>query len=117
MAVLKIVFVGTKGNVMPAIEYMGWSKRQKRWYKRYNGKLFWVGPRTLGVEANREASRQAANDWWEKKQNEIDEKLGIAKKHPAHILNHYQTAIDNHRVFAKWQRKYGKPALAEKSVA
>jgi len=102
---------------MPAVEYMGWSKGQKRWYKKYKGKLYWVGPKTLGVEANRESSRQAANDWWGKKQDEIDAKLGIAKKHPAHILNHYQTALENHRVVAKWERKYGKGDLAEKSEA
>lgn len=100
---------------MPAEELMSWSIKQKRWYKRYRGRLYWIGPKTLKCEATKEASRKAANDWWAKKQTEIDEKLGEAKKHPAHVVTHYETAIENHRIFAKWHRRYGDNAQAEKS--
>lgn len=102
---------------MPAIEVMGWSKSQKRWYKRYRGKLYWVSPRTLKAEPTREGSRQAANNWWVKKQAEIDQKLGEAKKHPPDITWAYERAIENHRLFAKWHRREGDKKQAEKSEA
>ena len=100
---------------MPTPELMTWVPKQKRWTKWYKGTTYSVSAHQLETEPTKEASLQAANEWWGKKQDEIDEKLGLAKKQPPHILIHYQTAVENHRVFAKWQRKYGKPTLAEKS--
>jgi hypothetical protein len=94
---------------------MGWNKRQRRWAKKYKGKVWFVSPRQLGTEPTKEASRQAANDWWEKKQAEVDESLGVAKKHPAPIIAEYRYALENHRRYAKWQRKYGSSEDAEKS--
>lgn len=91
---------------MPLEELMSWSLKQKRWYKRYRGKLYWVGPKTLKCEATKEASRKAANDWWTAKQADIDEKLGEAKKHPDYIVNAYTMAIGNHLNYAKWHRRH-----------
>jgi hypothetical protein len=47
----------------------------------------------LGCEPTKEISRQAANEWWQRKQAEIDEALGTAKRHPANLVQHYQGAI------------------------
>ena len=42
----------------------------KRWQKRYRGKLYTVSPRRLGIEPRtKSASRDVANEWWEKKKN------------------------------------------------
>ena len=103
--------------IMPTVEHMGWNKRQRRWAKKYKGKVWFVSPRQLDTDSTKEASRQAANDWWEKKQAEIDAALGVTKKHPVHILQQYHYAVENHRVYAKWERRYGSADLAEKSVA
>ena len=59
---------------MAAKESMGWVTSMKRWQKRYCGKLYTVSPRGLGVEPRtRSDSRNAANEWWDKKRAEIDE--------------------------------------------
>ena len=61
--------------MMAAKESMGWVTSMKRWQKRYRGKLYTVSPRGLGVEPRtRSDSRNAANEWWDKKRAEIDEK-------------------------------------------
>ncbi|MGO8748663.1 MAG: tyrosine-type recombinase/integrase [Thermoguttaceae bacterium] len=92
---------------MPNNDLMGWNKTQKRWNKRYRSNLYFVSPRQLGCEPTKEASRSAANSWWIKKQSEIDEELGKAKKHPAHLTDHYEEAKENWRLYGKWHRKYG----------
>ena len=38
---------------------------------------------------------------------QIDEELGKAKKHPAHLTDHYEEAKENWRLYGKWHRKYG----------
>lgn len=53
----------------------------------------------------------------DKKQAEVDEKLAEAKRHPAQLVSHYEAAIENHRLFAKWHRKYGEPSQAERAEA
>lgn len=83
---------------------MGWSKSQKRWFKKYRGKMYAVSPRTLGTEPTKEASRLAANRWWEKKQAEIDKALGDAKRHPADLTWAYTHAIEQWTLYAKWHR-------------
>jgi len=42
----------------------------------------------LGLNPTKEVSRQAANEWWQRKQAEIDEALGVAKRHPANLVQH-----------------------------
>ncbi len=86
---------------------MTWVAGQKRWIKMYRGKTYAVSCRQLGTEATKEASRIPANEWWEKKRAKIDEELGLARKHPVALVNQYQYAIENHRLYAKWLRKYG----------
>jgi hypothetical protein len=102
---------------MATLELMTWNKTDRRWHKGYRGTRYAVSPRQLKCEPTKEASRVAANDWWTKKQAEIDEALGKAKQHPAHIVRDYESAQYNHRLYAKWQRKYGDVELAEKSEA
>ena len=101
---------------MPAEQLMGWNKIQRRWFKRYRGKLYFVSPRQLNTEATKEASRQAANRWWGAKQKEIDEELGKAKRHPPNVVDAYQMAIANHRGYARWHRRHdGSIEEAEQS--
>ena len=102
---------------MPAVELMTWVPDQKRWMKWYRGRMYARSPRQLGTEPTKEASRTAANDWWDKKQQQVDESLGAAKKHPSHITKHYQEAIENHRLYAKWLRRYGDTPDAPERAA
>ena len=94
---------------------MYWVSKQKRWLKEYKGKTYSVSCKQLGCSPTKDISRKAANDWWEQKQRELDEALGAAKKHPAYIIDHYQAARENWRLFAKWHRRYGEPAQAEQA--
>ncbi|MHB0960047.1 MAG: hypothetical protein ACYC0X_20070 [Pirellulaceae bacterium] len=96
-------------------ELMGWVPSQKRWKKNYRGTSHWVSPRQLGCDRTREASRSAANRWWEAKQAEIDAEISKAPPHPPKILDHYAAAIENHRKYAAWQRRYGSVEEAAKS--
>lgn len=100
-----------------AKELMGWDSTKKRWHKRYRGKLYFRSARQLDCEPTKEASRVAANEWWERKQAEIDAQLGKAKKHPPKVVQHYECAVRNHELYAKWHRKYGRIEDAQKSEA
>ena len=62
-----------EGTPVAKKERMGWVTSMKRWQKRYQGKLYTISPRQLGVQsATKAASREAANQWWETKKAEID---------------------------------------------
>ena len=98
---------------MATTELMGWQKSQRIWQKRYRGKLYAISPRQLGTDPTKEASRVAANEWWTNKQKEVDTALGKAQRHPAYLTEAYQAAIEKHRLFAKWNRKYGMTSQAE----
>ena len=102
---------------MSATCLMYWVGSQKRWLKEYRGRSYSVSCRQLHCPPTKEASRRSANDWWLTKQGEINTALGEAKRHPAHIVEHYQAAIENHRLFSKWHRRYGDPAKAEQGEA
>jgi len=58
---------------MPASYLMTWEPKPRRWRKMYQGKLFTVSCRDLGVLETKEASYQAANAWWAGKRAEIEE--------------------------------------------
>ena len=96
-------------------ELMTWSKTDKRWHKGYKGKRFAVSPKQLGTDATKEASRSRANDWWTQKQKEIDDALGVAKKHPVYLIDHYERAIEQWRLFAKWHHRYGEADKADQA--
>lgn len=51
---------------------MTWVPRQRRWLKKYKGKLYGVSCKQLKCPDTKEASAAAANAWWEAKQEEID---------------------------------------------
>ena len=93
---------------MATLEHMTWSKGDKRWHKGYRGRRYAVSPRQLKTASTKEASRAAANEWWERKQKQIDEALGVAKQHPARLVKDYEWAIKRHKVYAWWHRKYGE---------
>ncbi len=100
---------------MALLELMTWNTADKRWHKGYRGRRYAVSPRQLKTATNKEASRQAANQWWERKRKQIDEQLGKAKEHPAGLVKRYDLAIRNHRVYAWWNRREGNLAEAAKS--
>src|SRR5208283_3654667 len=100
---------------MALLELMTWNKTDKRWHKGYRGRRYAISPKQLDCPATKDSSRTAANAWWEAKQKEIDEALGKAKQHPAHIVKRYDLAIRNHRVFAWWHRREGNLEQAAKS--
>ena len=98
---------------MPAQEHMTWNPSQKRWLKKYRGKMYSVSPRQLKSPPTKDGSRQAANQWWEAKQRELDDEQADGKRHPAHIREVYQHAIHRHELYAKWQRQFGSVEEAQ----
>ncbi len=54
---------------------MTWSALRKGWMKNYRGRMHGISCRQLGVDATKEASWQAANQWWENKRSELDAKI------------------------------------------
>jgi integrase len=100
---------------MPAKELMRWIPAQKRWRKQYRQKTYYVSPRQLGCEPKREASRSAANHWWEARRKQIDEEIAGQPQHPQHVTEHYNRAIENHRRYAAWNRRFGRVEEAIKS--
>src|SRR4051794_36511537 len=67
---------------MPVKPHMTWVPSAKRWAKNYRGKSYSVSCRQLGVPPTKEASWQAANEWWEGKLAE----LGETSRPPVHPL-------------------------------
>ena len=57
---------------MPASYDLSWDGKSRRWWKQYKGKRYVVSCRQLGVPENKEASYQAANNWWRNKLAEIE---------------------------------------------
>jgi hypothetical protein len=51
---------------------MTWVPSARRWTKKYRGKWYPVSCRKLDVPDTKDASRRAANDWWENQQRTID---------------------------------------------
>ncbi|HEY7155765.1 MAG TPA: tyrosine-type recombinase/integrase [Gemmataceae bacterium] len=52
---------------------MTWMAPTRRWVKKFKGKMYFVSCRQLGIEdENKEASADAANDWWRAKQKELE---------------------------------------------
>src|SRR5436190_8967083 len=51
---------------------MTWMAPTRRWCKKYKRNMYFVSCRQLGRPETKEGSAQAANDWWEAKQKEID---------------------------------------------
>jgi len=64
---------------MPVKQHMSWTK-QKRWQKRYKGKLYGVSPRQLECPPTKEGSRVAANAWWEQKKAELDRDTNLQSR-------------------------------------
>jgi hypothetical protein len=64
--------------------HMGYIRSRKGWYKKYQGQLYQVSCKQLGVPPTKDQSMTAANEWWEAKRAEIDaqEKAATAKAHP-----------------------------------
>jgi hypothetical protein len=81
---------------MPSQEYMTWSAKQKRWFKKYGGMMFSISPRQLRCSPTKDDSRQTANQWWEAKLKQLDEEQAAGKRHRAPIREAYEYAIHQH---------------------
>ena len=85
---------------MPANPEMSWEPTRRRWCKMYRGRRYVVSCRQLGTHETKDASYQAANQWWSQKRIEIDANL-----HPhAHRILLLQQRI-------AWARKNGRLEL------
>ena len=102
---------------MASLCLMTWVASKKRWTKMYRGKMYAVSCRQLKCPATKEESRLFANEWWGKKQEQIDKLLAESKKHPARITNYYADVLENWRLFGKWHRKYGDISQAQRAEA
>jgi hypothetical protein len=51
---------------------MTWQARHRRWIKKHRGKQYVVSCRQLRTAPTKEASLQAANDWWTRRKVELD---------------------------------------------
>jgi len=57
---------------MPKNYQMTWVPSSRRWRKVHRGKVYMLSCRQLGVPETKEASWQAANEWWEREQGIAD---------------------------------------------
>jgi integrase len=57
---------------MPYAEEMNWEKAKRRWHRYHKGVMYRVPASKLGPEPTREATRSAANDWWKRKEAELN---------------------------------------------
>lgn len=87
-----------------AVPKIRWRPKEKRWRVQYRGKKYAVSPRQLKTHCSEDASRQAAREWWKKKQKEIDDALGMPKQHSVRVFDQYQRAINQWGLYAKWNR-------------
>ncbi len=72
---------------MSAKSLMTWNPKQKRWFKKYLHKQYVVSCKELGTAPTKEASREAANDWWEQRLVKLS---GASPKAPA-VLDFSET--------------------------
>ncbi|MCA9119275.1 MAG: site-specific integrase [Planctomycetaceae bacterium] len=70
---------------------MGWTS-QKRWQKRYRGKLYGVSPHQLGASPTKLGSQIQANAWWRAKKKELDD--AYSQKHNIKRLAEVDKRID-----------------------
>ena len=56
---------------MPRTFFMSWVPARRGWMKWYKGHNYSVSCRQLGTEPTKEASWQAANDWWREREAEL----------------------------------------------
>lgn len=84
---------------------MSWVGKQSRWMKMYRRRRYAVSCRQLNCEPTKEASWRLANDWWRRKQAEIDR---AAPQHP------FQPLIEELKQKEAWARQHGLADEAEK---
>jgi integrase len=57
---------------MPYKELMNWDDSKRRWHRFFKGTMYRVVASSLGPNPTREATRAAANAWWQKKEAELN---------------------------------------------
>lgn len=96
-------------------KYKGWIRGRKTWRLVYRGQQRLRSARQLGCPPTAEASYKAWCIWRDEEKVRIDEELGKAKRHPLRVVSHYEQAIKNHDLYARWHRRYGHLEEATKS--
>lgn len=81
---------------------MTWVEGQKRWTKWYRGTTYSVSPKKLGCPPTKTGSAGAANDWWSKKQAELDERAQKTKPHQ----EDYEKTISMWRQVTDWFKEH-----------
>jgi integrase len=79
---------------------MFWVVKQRRWTKQYRGKTYSVSPRKLNAPPTKASSVSAANEWWRRKQAEID----LAPVTPPLLTFHQE----QQKAIAEWYRQHGQ---------
>ena len=92
---------------MAKAELMSWVKTEKRWVKMFKGKRFAVSPRQLGTNSTKEASQEAANNWWREKMAELS--VQESNKAP-HI---FQDTIDTLSKKRLWALRHGEKEIVK----
>ena len=88
---------------MPAVYKMSWEPKARRWWKQYKGRRYQVSCRQLNAPETKEASYQAANDWWNRKKSEID------GQQPPHKFADWLDDLSRRRA---WATKHGQTEIA-----
>jgi integrase len=66
---------------MPFKEEMNWDASKRRWHRMHKGEMYRISPKQLDADKTlknlihaytRDGSRAAANEWWQRKQAELD---------------------------------------------
>lgn len=58
---------------MPIKELMNWVPAEKRWRVHKDKRAYWFNPATHGLPATKEGSVRGANEYWEKKEAELEQ--------------------------------------------
>ena len=86
-------------------QHMSWTQ-QKRWQKRYKGKLYGVSPRQLGCPPTKEGSRVAANAWWEAKKAAVDRETNLpAREWQDFIDGERELVVGQFQSCADWDNR------------
>lgn len=82
---------------------MTWEPKKSRWRKMHRGKIYTVSCVQLGTPETKEGSYAAANEWWRKKQAELD----LDASHVPH-----QDTVDQLARKRDWARSHDEPEIA-----
>jgi integrase len=78
---------------MARVYQMSWDGPRARWTKMYRGARYYVACSVLNAPATKEASYQAANEWWRRKRAEVDSATAATPGAPPSPLEELSRAV------------------------